>query len=95
MTRGMYLDVSAGADQKEPLLVARASGYRLHYAVEVEAARLLAGWKLAEALHPLAHIAGGGGECEHVVYPPMIIVDAFMLGALERIHAQVGQHRRT
>ena len=41
-------------EARDLLLVARTSGYRLHHAVEVEAAGLLTRRELAKALEPLA-----------------------------------------
>ena len=76
------------------LLVARAFGYCFHYVVEIEAAGFLAWRKFAEALQPLADIGAGWREHEHVVHPPFIVADAFIPGDLERIHAQISQHRR-
>ena len=80
---------------REPLLVARAFSYRFHYVIKVEAAGLLARREIAEALQPFADISAGGREHEHVIHPPSVVADAFMLGPLERIHTQIGQHRRT
>ena len=88
-------DVLAGAGINEPLLIARAFAYGFHHAVEVEAAGLLSRGKLVEALQPLADIGAGGREHEHMIHPPCVVADAFELCPLERIHAQIGQHRRT
>ena len=69
-------------------------GHRLHHAVEVEAARLLAWRELLEALQPLAHVGAGRSNHEHALHVPALVADrVLLLGALERVHAQVGQRQ--
>jgi len=77
----------------KPLLVARAFGYRLHHAIEVEATGFLARRKFLEALRPLANIRASRREHEHVIHPPLVVAYTFMLVAFERIHTQICQHR--
>ena len=77
------------------LLVACASVYRSHHAIEVKAAGLLAWWNIPETLQPFAHIGAGGCERKHVVHPPFVVAYAFMLRAFKWVHAQVRQHRCT
>ena len=65
----------------EPLLVARASGYRFHHVVEAESAGLLARRKFAEALQPFADIGRRGRDHEHVLYPPVVVAEMLSYSA--------------
>src|SRR5690242_13162261 len=67
--------------------------HRLHDAAEIEAAGLLARWKLLEALQPLPDIGRSRRNRKHVLNPPALITHRiFLPGTLEGVHAQVGQY---
>src|SRR6185312_12864482 len=68
--------------------------HRLHDAAEIEAAGLLARWKLLEALQPLPDIGRSRRIRKHVLNPPALIAHRiFLSGTLKRVHTQVGQQR--
>jgi hypothetical protein len=53
------------------------------------------GRELAEALQPLADVAPGGRDHEHVLKVPSLVADGMLcLSTLERVHAQVRDLRR-
>ena len=69
-------------------------GQLLHHLVDAEASRLLARCKVLEALQPLPHIGLGRHQEEQTVGPPTRIIDALVIGALERIAPQIEQFRQ-
>ena len=84
----MYAEAS-----RWPLLVTRSSGDRFHHPIKAEAAGLLARRGLLEALQPFADIGTGGGESKHMLELPFGVTDTFFMRALERIGAQIPDHR--
>ena len=63
--------------------------------VEAEAAGLLARREFLERGEKLTHVLLRRHEHEGVVHAPPSVVDAFVVGALERIGAQVEELRKT
>jgi hypothetical protein len=62
-----------------------------HHTIEIEAAGLLARWKVLEALQSLADIRADRRNHEHLLeIPPLEAHRVFFLSTLERIHSQIG-----
>lgn len=74
--------------------MAGTSGHSFHHAVELEATGLLARRKVLLALQSLRDIAHRRGDKEPVLQVPAPASHCvFLLSALERVHAQVGDCR--
>ena len=70
-----------------------SAGHGLHHAVEIEASRLLAGWKLAEALQLLPNKSRGGSKNKGAVNEPTAVLNALVFASLEGIASQIGYQR--